>query len=153
MSDAWLEVSDENINVEEIMRRIRERVTSHDAVPSAEEPEESPLAVAEALWKEMIGDAFEESTFSRLVSVRQRDCDIVPRYYVIDWRIPILGPIHAVVRRIINAEIRRYLLPSLDKQSSFNRKMLRALKGLAEENARLRQEIEALRGAQESEIG
>jgi hypothetical protein len=83
------------------------------------------------------------------VTIRQRDGDIVPRYYAIEWRIPILGPIHAKVRRIINDEIRRYLMPSLRKQSTLNRQMLRALNDLGQENARLRQEIKGLRGTGE----
>lgn len=103
--------------------------------------------VASALWQEMIGD--EEFKLGETVSIRRRDCDIVPRNYVIDWRIPILGPAHALVRRIINDEIRRYLMPSLRKQSNLNRRLLRALRELSRENAELRQEIEKLRDEQQ----
>jgi hypothetical protein len=145
MSEDWLEIKDENVNVEEIMRQIRERIAvrSGTTLPDEQKPE----AVAQTLWKEMIGGAEEGSAIGKHVSIRQRDCDIVPRYYVIDWRIPILGPIHAVVRRIINDEIRRYLFPSLEKQSRFNRQALRALESLSQENARLRQQIEELEHA------
>jgi hypothetical protein len=143
MSDDWLEISDENINVEEIMRQIRERIARRSGIPPSEEAER-PEDVVEALWRERIGD-IEETVFSKRVPIRLHDCDVVPRYYVIDWRIPILGPVHAVVRRIINAEIRRYLLPSLEKQSSFNRKVMRALRDLVQENIHLRQEIGELR--------
>jgi len=97
----------------------------------------------------MIGGTAGESASGNHISIRQRDCDIVPRYYVIDWRVPILGPIHALVRRIINAEIRRYLLPALEKQSQLNRQMLRILEDLVKENGCLRREIEELRGTQE----
>jgi hypothetical protein len=147
MNENWLEVSDENVNVEDIMRQIRERVARHGDVPPPGEAER-PEAVAENLWKEMIGDTA-DGPASQPISIRQRDCDITPRYYVIDWRIPILGPIHAIVRRIINAEIRRYLFSSLEKQSRFNRQVLKALTGLAQENARLQQEIEELAGKRE----
>lgn len=143
MSDDWLDISDDNIDVEEIMQKIRERTTHHTGVLPSDDSDR-PEMVAEALWAEMIEEPIESSTFVKGIQIRQRDCDIVPRYYVIDWRIPILGPIHAVVRRLINAEICRYLLPSLKKQSSFNLKVRRALKELAQENTRLRQEIEKL---------
>ncbi len=147
MDDNWLEISDQNISVGEIMQRVRERAAGHyDGAPSGGE---RPEQIAEALWNKMLGDAEGESVLSEWVSIRQSDCDIVPRHYVIDWRIPILGPIHAVVRRVINAEIRRYLMPSLNKQSRFNRKVLRAVRGLARENAHLRQQIEALQGGEE----
>ena len=143
MSDDWIEISDENINVEEIMQKIRERTACHASVSSPDDSDKPEMA-AEALWAEMIQDPINASTFLKGFQIHQRDCDIVPRYYVIDWRIPILGPIHAVIRRLINAEVRRYLLPSLKKQSSFNLRVRRALKELAQENTRLRQEIEKL---------
>ncbi len=147
MNDNWLEIADQDIDVKEIMQRIRERAARHyrDSLPEGERPED----VAEDLWNATIGDGEGESLLSEWVSIRLSDCDIVPRQYVIDWRIPILGPIHSVIRRVINAEIRRYLSPSLKKQSHFNRKVLRALRGLARENARLRQQIKALQGAEE----
>ena len=35
MNDAWLEIADEDINVEEIMRQIRERIAQRgDVLPS-----------------------------------------------------------------------------------------------------------------------
>lgn len=143
MTEKWLEIPDEDIDVEEIMQQIRDRVSRHGDASSLEK---EPAAVAEGLWQEMVGEPVDMPASLRHISIRQRDCDIVPRHYVIDWRIPVLGPIHAVIRRIINAEIRRFLLPSLKKQSQFNRKVRQALRHLAEDNARLRQELEELRG-------
>lgn len=142
MSEDWLEIRDENVNVEEIMQQIRERIARRSGTTSPDE--QKPEVVVQTLWEETIGGAEEGSAIGWHVSIRQRDCDILPRYYVIDWRMPILGPIHAVVRRIINAEIRRYLFPSLERQSRLNRQVLRALESLSQENARLRQEIEKL---------
>jgi hypothetical protein len=143
MSDDWLEIPDEEIDVVEIMQKIRTRVAQRGDTVTSEMPD--PTAVAVALQAEMIGEPVDSSALGRHVSIRQNDCDIVPRHYVIDWRIPILGPIHAVVRRVINAEIRRYLSPSLKKQSHLNRKVLRALRALAEENVHLHRQIEELR--------
>jgi len=142
MSDDWLELPDGEIDVAEIMQKIRMRVAEREGAVASDASDAA--ALAEALRAEMIGEPVDSSALGRHVSIRQNECDIVPRHYVIDWRIPILGPIHAVVRRVINAEIRRYLSPSLKKQSHFNRKVLRALKALAEENARLHQQIEDL---------
>ena len=143
MSEDWLEIKDENVNVDEIMRQIRERIARRSGTASPDE--QKPEAVVQTLWKETISGAEEGSAIGQHVSIRQRDCDILPRDYVIDWRIPILGPIHAAIRRIINAEIRRYLVPSLEKQSYLNRQMSRVVQDLSRENARLRQEIEELK--------
>jgi hypothetical protein len=49
--------------------------------------------------------------------------------------------LHAIVRRVINAEVRRYLTASLEKQSSLNRRMLQVLKELVAENERLSREV------------
>jgi hypothetical protein len=148
VSEDWLEMTDEEVNVEDLMRMIRQRIDQRRSAPGPGKADD-PKAIAGALRREMIGDASGESGSAGSVAIRQRDCDIVPRYYAIEWRIPILGPIHALVRRIINDEIRRYLMPSLRKQSTLNRQMLRAVRDLNQENARLRQEVFDLRGTGE----
>jgi hypothetical protein len=142
MSEDWLEIPDGEIDVAEVMQKIRMRVAQREDSVASETA--GPEAVAESLRAEMIGEPVDSSALGKHVSIRQSDCDIVPRHYIIDWRIPILGPIHAVVRRVINAEIRRYLMRSLKKQSHFNRKVLRALRSLAKENAQLRKQVEKL---------
>jgi|YNPNPStandDraft_1061719.scaffolds.fasta_scaffold26518_4 hypothetical protein len=139
MAENWLELPGENINVQEIMRQIRQRIAAREEGESTEADE--PESIAASLWEEVIGD---RAGLAGL-PLSQRECDIVPRGYVIEWRVPVLGPIHALVRRIINAEIRRYLLPALEKQSTFNRKVRRMLIDLIRENALLRQEVRELR--------
>lgn len=145
MADYWLEIPGENnVNVQEIMRHIRQRIAAREGEEAGEFAEE-PASVAASLWEEIIG----EQSGIGIFPLGPRECDIVPRGYTIEWRVPILGPLHAIVRRIINAEIRRYLLPSLEKQSAFNRKVRRILRDLIQENARLRQEIKELQEALE----
>lgn len=139
MNSNWLEIPGEDIvNVQEIMQQIRQRIAVREGNVPYEEAGD-PTKMVDTLWEEVIGDRM------ALSLPGLRACDIVPRGYVIEWRVPILGPIHAIVRRIINAEIRRYLLPSLEKQSTFNREMRHLLKDLIRENTRLRQEVEELR--------
>jgi hypothetical protein len=142
VTDDWLEIPDEDVDAGQIMEQIRARVAGRVG-PSSYEKDENPVAIADALRQDMI-----ENATDREIPIQRRDCDIVPRNYVIDWRVPILGPIHALIRRIINAEIRRYLSSSLERQSHLNRQMLRVLDDLVEENERLRREIEELRESQ-----
>lgn len=144
MSEEWLDIPDERLEAHRIMRQIRARLADRGAI-SFDTGDEKPEAIAASLWQAMIENGVDDEG----VPIQRHDCDIVPRNYVIDWRIPILGPIHAVIRRIINAEVRRYVSSSLEKQSYLNRQMLRALQDLVEENKRLRQEIKALREGQE----
>jgi len=147
MHDNWLEISDDNIDLKAIERQVQARLEnwqtrSPSALPAP------PEAIAKSLWREIIGDPSSIDNLDPNTLIQAQDCDIVPRQYVINWQNPILGPIHALLRRLINAEIRRFLFPSLEKQAFLNRQMVRMLKELTAENKRLRSEIETLRKTQ-----
>ena len=144
MNREWLEIPDPGIDASEVRARVLDRMAAHTNSSPSAATDEDPVALAERLRKQMI-----DSDTGDALPVSDADCDIVPRNYVIDWRIPILGPVHAWVRRIINAEVRRYLALSLERQSYLNRQFLRVLDGLVVENERLRQRIEELRDGQE----
>jgi hypothetical protein len=144
MSGEWLEIPDPSIDASEVRDRVRDRMGVRSAKSPSLRLDEDPEALVERLREQMIDSDPEDA-----LPVSEQDCDIVPRNYVIDWRIPILGPVHAWVRRIINAEVRRYLALSLERQSYLNRQFLRVLDDLVGENERLRQRIEELRDAQE----
>ena len=157
MSEDWLEVGDTDVDAQELVHRVRERL-SRRAGEALADIDNASIEIVEATRQRVLGswanmDSAPAGDLSVIgqVSVWLDDCDIVPRDYVIDWRTPIIGPIHAAIRRLINAEIRRYLLPSLVKQSHLNRAVLRMVQELEEENARLRQEIARLRQGQEGQ--
>lgn len=135
----WLVIRDPGINADGVAAQIRERLAGR-TLEQAEPEAENACRVADALWERMIGDSSDVR-----VPIEQRDCDIIPRDYTIDWRVPILGPLNALVRRVINAEIRRYLMPALERQSYLNREFLRTLIDLREQNDRLQRRIEELR--------
>jgi len=142
MEDDLIIIHDDQIDVEDIMRQIRSSIARR----KGETPEEiDPVAISQELWEGTIGDAARFQQQIDNIPLTRHDCDIVPRDYVIDWYVPILGPIHSVVRRVINAEIRRYLDVSLNKQTRFNENVFRALRYLAEENYNLKRELEELR--------
>ncbi len=136
MAEDWLEISDDEIDVQEIMRKIRESLERRQGADFLD-----PAEIALSTKQFFIDELQDVSGLGSDVRLRLRDCDITPRHYVVDWRIPILGPLHAVVRKLIDAEIRRFLFPSLQQQSMFNRKVLKALQALARENAQLRQDL------------
>jgi hypothetical protein len=142
MGDNWLEIADQGIDAQAIARQIRDRMASMDKASD-------PADIVETIRQEMFGMPVDTLALDKRISIWQQECDIVPRSYVIDWRTPILGPIHAFVRRIINAEIRRYLLPVLERQSYLNQKILQAFQDLTQENARMRREVERLQGMKE----
>ncbi len=147
MNDHWLEILDEHIDAEAIERRVQENRVRYEQASTFMTGEDLE-AIARDTWKEVIGETRAVAGAEKGLLVQERDCDIVPRHYLIDWRLPVLGPINAAIRRLINAEIRRFLLPALEKQSFVNRQLLQAVKDLAEENERLRLEIEKMRNEQ-----
>jgi hypothetical protein len=166
VSADWLEIAQGDVDAQEVARRVRERLSRRDLSP---QQGEDPVTVARTLWEERIGpradganvegapaaDRPVDAASADWIAIWQDECDLVPRNYTIDWRMPILGPIHAAIRRVVNAEIRRYLMSALEKQSFLNRKVLQMLddlarqnQDLARENARLREEIERLQGGE-----
>ncbi len=144
MADDLIIIHDDQIDVQDIMRQIRANIARRAGVV----PEVDPLAVSDELWSNTIGRVEPRGMLTQ-IPLTHRDCDIVPQSYVIDWRNPVLGPPHAVVRRVINAEVRRYLDASLAKQTRFNETVLRTLRQLAQENTVLRQELERLQAQQD----
>lgn len=140
MTDDLIIIHDDQIDVQDIMRQIRANIARRTTMVQ----ELDPVAVSDELWSNTIGEAETRSLLEQIPLTRH-DCDIVPQNYVIDWRNPVLGPPHAVVRRVINDEVRRYLDASLAKQTRFNETVLRTLRRLAKENAALRREIDQLR--------
>jgi len=139
MKDDWLDIPDPGIDASEVSEAVRERMAARTTPSASSGTEEEPEAIVDRLRKRMI-----ESNPDDALPITEQDCDIVPRNYVIDWRIPILGPVHAWVRRVINTELRRYLALSLERQSYLNRQMLRVLHDLVLENRRLRERLEEL---------
>lgn len=138
-SEPWFRVTDQEVDVEEVMDEIRRRVALQQAREQAIAGED-PEQLARELYRRMIADR--DST-DRLT---YQDCEVLPQDYVIDWRIPILGPLHGIVRRVINAEIRRYLEAGLTRQARFNRQVLLELQQLRQQNQALREHIEASEG-------
>ena len=144
MADDLIIIRDDQIDVQNIMRQIRANIARRKGEALADDGID-PIALSRDLWEEMIGEAARVRQATDPLPLSHYDCDIVPRNYVIDWHIPVLGPIHSIVRRLINAEMRRYIDASLSKQTRFNETVLSAMRQLAQENYRLRQEIEEMR--------
>jgi hypothetical protein len=123
MTDDLIVIHDDQIDVQDIMRQIRANIARRTAMAQ----ELDPVAMSDELWSDTMGEAETRSLLEQIPLTRH-DCDIVPQNYVIDWRNPVLGP-HAVIRRVINDEVRRYLDASLAKQTRFNETVLRTRAG------------------------
>jgi hypothetical protein len=144
MSGDWLEIMDETIDTQAVARRVRERTAEHSH-GELDGAATGIVALVDDTWVEMIGAQNIRGQESDGLLIGPDDCDVVPRDYAIGWRTPIIGPIHALVRRIIHAEVRRFVGPALERQSAINRQLLDAVENLVHQNACLREEIQRLR--------
>ena len=142
MSESWLEIGDPDLDAQEIERRIEARMAQRDVGDSlvAGDDVELDFGGKGGDWPdpETLSDEAACDRISRWL----QDCGVVPANYVIDWRVPIIGRIHAAVRRVIHAETRRSVYPVLDKQSHLNRAVLSVLLELCQDNARLHRDLE-----------
>jgi len=119
----WLEIRNEYIDGQALIDEIEHRLKTRQSTDAAELAE-----IVRGVRERVIGlPLFKFTWEGESFSFWENDCDIVPHYYVIDWRMPILGPINAFIRRLIHAEVKRYLLPALTKQTHFNRQVVQVL--------------------------
>lgn len=141
MENNWFEFAFEGVDAEDIDRRVQRNLAGY----AVAEEDADPTHILEALKDSVIGRPIVLPGLEQQFEFRERDCDIVPHSYSVGWRTPVLGPIYAFLRRFIDAEVRRYLFPSLQKQSVFNSRLLRVLQASCQENAKLREELAQLR--------
>lgn len=151
MSESWLEGRDPDLDAHEIERRIEARIARRAPFGSSKACEDAALESGGQAAESPDAASPAQEAACDAVARWLQECDIVPTHYVIDWRVPIIGPIHAAIRRVIHAEMRRFVLPALIKQSHMNRAVLQALSELCQENARLRQELAEMRQNQEQD--
>jgi hypothetical protein len=151
MSESWLEIKDPDLDAQEIERRIEARLARRGHDNSSTACDDTDLEPGGRVAQQPDRAQAAQAPACEAVARWLHEYDIVPSNYVIDWRVPMIGRIHAAVRRVIHAEMRRSVLPALVKQSHLNRAVLQALSVLCEENARLRQELAELRQDREQE--
>ncbi len=150
MTKKWLGVT-KSVDADEIMHTIEERIERRKVAEPMDDSEQDAALIAAQLRNTMLpvsaSDVASIATSSDAILLTEEDCDIVPRDYVIDWQHPLLGPLNARVRQVINAEVRRYLSATLEQQSFVNRQLLQAIRQLKAENAELYRVVENSRYA------
>ncbi|MCP1715128.1 O-antigen chain-terminating methyltransferase [Methanocalculus alkaliphilus] len=123
MSDTPFQIHDDEINVEEIMQKIRDNIRRR---------KEAGLLPADPDSIQPISDPISSHTpdYSRDLSYLSGNWDIQNNSYFISSHRPHIGKYLVKGRNLVHGEVRRYVDPVIWKQTEFNRCTARTIEGL-----------------------
>ncbi|MCL5958817.1 MAG: methyltransferase domain-containing protein, partial [Chloroflexi bacterium] len=116
-----VQIGADDVDVKALVRQIREQVAQRGVEARAEQ--QLLVETQEELWREQRESWTVSEPPERVPPPSLEECEVVPGEYAIDWQNPILGPLNAQLRKIINAELRAYVRPMLEKQTHLNYKI------------------------------
>jgi SAM-dependent methyltransferase len=123
MNDNTIEIRDDEINVEEIMEKIHEKIRRRQA--AGERPPD-PDCVIESPFKNCHAEK-SDNEIQRDLSYINSNWDIQNNSYNISSHHPYLGNLLVKGRQIVNGEVRRYVDPMIYHQTEFNASTVRLL--------------------------
>jgi O-antigen chain-terminating methyltransferase len=123
MNDNTIEIRDDEINVEEIMQKIRENVQRRQA--AGELPPEPDTLISFPCCPESHAESG-ESCQNDLATINSL-WDIHNNNYFISSHQPFLGKFLVKGRQLVHGEVRRYLDPMVSRQTEFNACTVRLL--------------------------
>jgi O-antigen chain-terminating methyltransferase len=142
MDDNTIEIRDNEINVEEIMAKIRENIRRRKA---AGEMPPDPDSIIGSISKKCSGDESDNS-IKRDLSYINAYWDVQNYDYLISSHQPLIGKFLIKGRQIINGEVHRYIDFIISRQTEFNACLVRiithALQRYAELNERQQELIQ-----------
>ncbi|SCL74661.1 putative S-adenosylmethionine-dependent methyltransferase/MSMEI_2290 [Methanoculleus chikugoensis] len=124
MSDTPFEIKDDEINVEEIMEKIRENIRRRKEA-GVYPPDPNPAPPQDPTGS--------NSEIARDLAYISGNWDIQNRSYFISSHRPVAGKVLVKGRELVHGEVRRYVDPVIWKQAEFNRATGRVLEEVARE--------------------
>lgn len=140
MSDTPFEIKDDEINVEEIMEKIRENIRRRKEA-GVYPPDPDSLATPQA-------PAGSSTEIARDLAYISGNWNIQNRSYFISSHRPVVGKYLVKGRELVHGEVRRYVDPVIWKQAELNRATGRVLEDLTRQVG----EIESLREQIRTEV-
>lgn len=125
MDENFFEIKDDEINVEEIMEKIRENIRRRKEA-GIYPPDPDSLAAPQA-------PAGSSTEIARDLAYLSGNWDIQNRSYFISSHRPVAGKVLVKGRELVHGEVRRYVDPVIWKQAEFNRATGRVLEEVARE--------------------
>jgi O-antigen chain-terminating methyltransferase len=123
MDDNTVEIRDDEINVEEIMAKIRENI--HRRQAAGELPSDPNSVIGSASKNYLAGDS--EDTIQHDLSYVNSNWDIHNNSYFISSHHPLIGKFLVKGRQMIHGEVRRYVDPMISHQTEFNSSSVRII--------------------------
>ncbi|MFA6363356.1 class I SAM-dependent methyltransferase [Methanoregula sp.] len=137
MDDNTIEIHDDEINVEEIMAKIRENIRRRQA---AGELPLDPDSVIESPSKNCPAGESDEA-IGRDLSNINANWDIHNNSYFISSHHPCIGTVLVKGRQLVHGEVRRYVDPMIFRQTRFNSSVVRLLNHTSQNCAELEHNI------------
>jgi len=137
MDDNTIEIRDDEINVEEIMGKIRENIRRRQA--AGELPTDSDSVIGSHSKNCTAGES--NIAVHRDLSYINANWDIHNNSYFISSHRPYLGRFLIKGRQIVHSEVRRYVDPIVHKQTVFNQSTEHVLNCLAQNEEQLDEKI------------
>lgn len=133
------EINDEEVNVEEIMRKIRENISKRKEQgtypPPLDEANKQLISNQKLSMGEIKGEVADD------LAALNRNCDIQNNSYVISSHRPVVGKVLIKGREVVHGEVRRYVDPMVFKQIEFNQNASKVFNNTAYRLAKIENEI------------
>ena len=123
MDDNTIEIRDDEINVEEIMAKIRENIRRRQE--AGEVPPDPDSVIGSISVNYPAGDS--EDTIQHDLSYINSNWDIRNNSYFISSHRPHIGKFLVKGRQMIHGEVRRYVDPMISHQTQFNSSTVRII--------------------------
>jgi O-antigen chain-terminating methyltransferase len=133
MDDNTIEIRDDEINVEEIMAKIRENIRRRKA---AGDLPPDPDSIITSTSKNVTIKPFND-TIGRDLSYINANWDIHNNCYFISSHRPYIGKILVKGRQLVHGEVRRYVDPVISRQTEFNASTVRILTQMLQKSEEL----------------
>ena len=140
MDENIIEIRDEEINIEEVMEKIRENIRRRQL--SGELPPDPDSIVASAPKYGYTGESVD--TIQRDLSHINTKWDIRNYSYFISSHHPYLGKFLVKGRQLVHGEVCRYVDPMVDRQTEFNASTVRIITRASQQFAELGQHQQEL---------
>jgi ubiquinone/menaquinone biosynthesis C-methylase UbiE len=123
MTDNTIEIRDDNINVEEIMRKIQENIRRRQVAGELPPDPDSLIASASGCSNTEVS----QESLPYDLSYISSNWDIHNNSFFISSHHPYFGKLLVKGRQLVHGEVRRYVDPMISRQSEFNASTVRFL--------------------------